>query len=268
MYYDADALPQLAGLFYRQSVEERNHAMIMVQYLLDADEKVVIPGVEAPQTEFRASRSRSRWRSTRRSASRISAPTSCGVARENGDFAGEQFMQWFIKEQIEEVAKMSTLLRVVERAGDDALRVEEFLAREGDGGDGGSDPGMPAAAGGASVASVQVARASASAPGAVDRSPSRSGGARTARAAASRATSTRSRPRARSCSTTRAGAARAPWDRAVPRLLGYARRIHETGESLEDCVRRELREEAGVEIEVGRLVLPSPTSTGTPARPR
>ena len=44
---------------------------------------------------------------------------------------------------------MSTLLRVVERAGDDALRVEEFLAREGDGGDGGSDPAMPAAAGGA-----------------------------------------------------------------------------------------------------------------------
>ena len=71
------------------------------------------------------------------------------VARESGDFAGEQFMQWFIKEQTEEVAKMSTLLRVVERAGDDALRVEEFLAREGDGGDGGSDPGMPAAAGGA-----------------------------------------------------------------------------------------------------------------------
>ena len=58
-------------------------------------------------------------------------------------------MSWFIKEQTEEVAKMSTLLRVVEHAGNDALRVEEFLAREGDGGDGGSDPGMPAAAGGA-----------------------------------------------------------------------------------------------------------------------
>jgi len=71
------------------------------------------------------------------------------VARESGDFAGEQFMGWFIKEQLEEVSKMSTLLRVVERAGDDALRVEEFLAREGDGGDGGAEVGMPAAAGGA-----------------------------------------------------------------------------------------------------------------------
>ena len=149
VHYDADALPQLAGLFYRQSVEERNHAMIMVQYLLDADEDVVDPrrrgaadgvlGLAEPVALALEQERR--------------GPDQCAdlvrVARENGDFAGEQFMQWFIKEQIEEVAKMSTLLRVVERAGDDALRVEEFLAREGDGGDGGSDPGMPTAAGGA-----------------------------------------------------------------------------------------------------------------------
>src|SRR4249920_1896455 len=51
-YYDAQTLPQLAAHFYRQAVEERNHAMMMVQYLLDADEEVVVPGVEAPQTQF------------------------------------------------------------------------------------------------------------------------------------------------------------------------------------------------------------------------
>ena len=41
-YYDAQTLPQLAAHFYRQAVEERNHAMMMVQYLLDADEEVVV----------------------------------------------------------------------------------------------------------------------------------------------------------------------------------------------------------------------------------
>ncbi len=51
-HYDAEALPQLAAHFYRQAVEERNHAMMLVQYLLDADEDVVIPGVAAPQTAF------------------------------------------------------------------------------------------------------------------------------------------------------------------------------------------------------------------------
>ena len=51
-WYDAETLPQLAAHFYRQAVEERNHAMMLVQYLLDAGEAVVIPGIEAPRTTF------------------------------------------------------------------------------------------------------------------------------------------------------------------------------------------------------------------------
>jgi bacterioferritin B len=57
-------------------------------------------------------------------------------------------MQWFIKEQVEEVSSMSDLLRVVERAKDNPLLAEEFLARESIG-DGGEDPTAPEAAGGA-----------------------------------------------------------------------------------------------------------------------
>src|SRR5262245_2462417 len=52
VYYDSETLPHLAAHFYRQAVEERNHAMMMVQYLLDASLPVTVPGVEAPQTEF------------------------------------------------------------------------------------------------------------------------------------------------------------------------------------------------------------------------
>src|SRR5439155_25063839 len=52
VHYDAETLPGLAAHFYRQAVEERNHAMMLVQYLLDSDEKVVVPGIPAPQTDF------------------------------------------------------------------------------------------------------------------------------------------------------------------------------------------------------------------------
>jgi ferritin len=45
VHYDALTLPQLAAHFYRQAVEERNHAMMLVQYLLDADATVRVPGV-------------------------------------------------------------------------------------------------------------------------------------------------------------------------------------------------------------------------------
>src|SRR4029453_14773817 len=50
VHYDAETLPRLAAFFYAQALEERNHAMMMVQYLMDAGVDPVIPGVEAPRT--------------------------------------------------------------------------------------------------------------------------------------------------------------------------------------------------------------------------
>jgi ferritin len=55
-------------------------------------------------------------------------------------------MQWFIKEQVEEVATMSDLLRVVERSRDDPMEVENFMAREHSTGEA-SDPTAPNPAG-------------------------------------------------------------------------------------------------------------------------
>ena len=52
VYYDALTMPQMAGFFYAQALEERGHAMMMVQYLIDSDAPVVIPGVEAPVVVF------------------------------------------------------------------------------------------------------------------------------------------------------------------------------------------------------------------------
>src|SRR3982750_3307537 len=52
VHYDAETLPRLAAFFYAQALEERNHAMMMVQYLLDSDAEVEIPGTSAPRSQF------------------------------------------------------------------------------------------------------------------------------------------------------------------------------------------------------------------------
>ena len=54
-------------------------------------------------------------------------------------------MQWFIKEQVEEIATMSDLLAVVTRNRDDIEDIEEYVAREQSRGD--ADPTAPRAAG-------------------------------------------------------------------------------------------------------------------------
>jgi len=130
VHYDGETLPQLAGFFYRQALEERDHAMMMVQYLLDADADVVIPGVAAPQNGFDdiVAPVALALDQERRVTDQINGLVAC--AREEGDFTSEQFMHWFVKEQVEEVATMSDLLRVVERSRDDPMEIENFIARE------------------------------------------------------------------------------------------------------------------------------------------
>ena len=147
IHYDAETLPRLAAFFYRQAVEERNHAMMMVQYLLDAGVDPVVPGVEAPQSRFDdivapVALALEQERRVSDQVSRLAA-----IAREAGDFASEQFMSWFIREQVEEVASMSDLLTVVRRSLQDPMRAEEYLAREAAALD--EPPGAPEAAGGA-----------------------------------------------------------------------------------------------------------------------
>jgi bacterioferritin B len=150
VYYDSETLPQLAAHFYRQAVEERNHAMMLVQFLLDADEPVRIPGVEAPQTEFKNAVDpvAIALEQEKRVTAQISALAA--LAREEGDLVGEQFLHWFLQEQREEVSSMSDLLKLVERASEsNLLLAEESLARTAVGDQGAVDPSAPPAAGGA-----------------------------------------------------------------------------------------------------------------------
>ena len=145
IYYDNLTMPQMAGLFYKQALEERDHAMMMVQYLLDADADVRIPGVDAPDTEFSdiVAPVQLALDQEKRVTDQISELTR--IAREEADFASDQFMQWFIKEQVEEVATMSDLLAVVTRSRDDWEAIEDWVAREETGEE--SDPTAPPVAG-------------------------------------------------------------------------------------------------------------------------
>lgn len=148
VWYDDQTLPLLAKHFYRQAVEERNHAMIIVQYLLDAQAPVTIPAVEAPRTDFRDPIEPVRLALQQEHQVTEQIKGLAGLARAAGDLVGEQFLAWFLKEQLEETSSMADLLRTVERAVQtNILLAEDYLARTqvGDAGHAGDTP--PAAGG-------------------------------------------------------------------------------------------------------------------------
>jgi bacterioferritin B len=148
VHYDAQTLPRLAAHFYRQALEERNHAMMIVQYLLDADLPARIPGVEAPTGSFddNIAPVELALQQEKRVTEQIADLVK--LAREEGELVGEQFLYWFLQEQREEVSSMSALLDVVRRSKDDIMDVEDYLARES-GGENPLEAGAPPSAGGA-----------------------------------------------------------------------------------------------------------------------
>ncbi len=131
-YFEADSLPELAEFFFRQSEEEREHAMRFVHYLLEVGGEVAVPAIPEPTTEIdsaaKAAGLALEWE--REVTGQIN--DLMNLAIDEKDHASQQFLRWFVDEQVEEVATMDELLSVIERAGDNLLLVEDYVVRRGD----------------------------------------------------------------------------------------------------------------------------------------
>jgi ferritin len=130
-HFDAEALPELSAHFHMQAEEEKQHALRFIQFVIDTGARVDIPAVPAPQGHFEVAEAAVKLslEQEQRVTTQINALLS--MAKAESDYTTDNFLQWFVKEQLEEVASMEQLLRVVQRAGEgNLLRVEEYLARE------------------------------------------------------------------------------------------------------------------------------------------
>jgi len=130
--FASEGLTELAKHFYRQAEEERDHAMRFVKYVVDAGGKVTIPAIPAPKNAFasaeEAVRNSLEWEVT--VTKYINGLVD--LAMQQNDHITQNFLQWFVTEQLEEVSSMETLLSIVRRAGESGLlTVEAILARRG-----------------------------------------------------------------------------------------------------------------------------------------
>jgi ferritin len=129
-YFEREALLELASFFYRQSEEEREHAMKFVHFLVEAGAKPLIPGVQAPKPDVGSAEAAVKlsldWEVevTRQ----INALMDLAIQKKDHQALG--VLDWFVSEQLEEVSTMETLLAVIRRAGPEhLLLMEDYLAR-------------------------------------------------------------------------------------------------------------------------------------------
>jgi len=131
-YFDSETLPQLAKFFYRQSEEERTHAMRFVKFINDVGGKVRIPDLPAPISDFASAEEAVGKALSWEEEVTHQIYDLVEIARTDRNYVGIRFLDWFVEEQLEEVTSMNDLLSVIRRAGQDRLLfVEEYLVRQG-----------------------------------------------------------------------------------------------------------------------------------------
>jgi bacterioferritin B len=130
-YFDLEALPRLAKLFHKQAGEEREHGLKFVKYVTEAGGKVVLPEIPAPKADFssveEALKLALKWEYD--TTDRINKLMSLAIDLK--DYLGQDFLRWFVTEQLEEVSTMDTLLRIAQRAGErNLIMLEAYLSHK------------------------------------------------------------------------------------------------------------------------------------------
>jgi len=130
-YFGSESLPELSKHFNQQAMEERMHAMKFVNYVLDAGGMPEIPAIPAPKSRFQSAEDAVKlsldWEIT--VTKQINELVD--LAGKENDHTSHTFLQWYVNEQLEEVSSMDMLLKMVKRAGNNLLFVEDYLARRG-----------------------------------------------------------------------------------------------------------------------------------------
>lgn len=132
-YFDGESLPELASFFFRQSDEERMHAMKILHYILEAGGKVEIPAIAAPPKQIDSAETAAQMALDWELEVTKQINNLMDIAIKENDHISQDFLRWFVAEQLEEVSTMDELLSVIRRAGENQLLlVEQFMVRRGD----------------------------------------------------------------------------------------------------------------------------------------
>lgn len=131
-YFDQQKLKLLSKLFFEQANEEKAHAEKLLRYVLDTQSPLQIPAIPAPTATFASAEAAVEAALNWETEVTRQITALMEIAVKNNDYLSQSFLQWFIDEQLEEIAKMDQLLSVVRRSGErNLLMVEAYLVHIG-----------------------------------------------------------------------------------------------------------------------------------------
>ncbi len=108
-----------ATFFYAQSDEERFHMLKLIHFVNERGGKALIPGINAPQNDFDGIKQVFGLLLEHEVAVTESINKLVEICLEEKDYTTQNFLQWYVAEQLEEEAQAKTILDRINLTGED-----------------------------------------------------------------------------------------------------------------------------------------------------
>jgi ferritin len=134
-YCEALNFKGFASWFRKQAEEEKGHAFRLYDYLVDRGGRVMLRGLDTPQAEFQSMQDcfQQTLDHERYVTNRINQIYEMAV--DEKDFATQEMLNWFVKEQVEEEAAATEILeriKMVEGRAGSLIYLDRHAGKRGE----------------------------------------------------------------------------------------------------------------------------------------
>lgn len=119
-FYKDEGLNGFSNWYNVQAQEEKDHAMLFIQYLQNNNEKVILESIDKPEEDFNSFDKPLRTGLAHEQFVTGLIHTIYDEAYKQKDFRTMQFLDWFVKEQGEEETNAEDLIKKYELFGSDS----------------------------------------------------------------------------------------------------------------------------------------------------
>lgn len=131
-YFKHMSLDGFANYFHVQALEERDHAMMFFNYIVETGGKVELRQIDKPKTDFASPLEVFKDSLDHEKSITRSIHSLVDAAQQEKDYTANTFLQWFITEQREEESNMDRVLnklKLVDGDGRGLLLLDAELAQ-------------------------------------------------------------------------------------------------------------------------------------------
>jgi ferritin len=129
IYFEQESMDNTAAFFYAQAEEENEHGMKLLRYVVETGGTAELLAIPAPVAKINSAEDA--FQTSLNWEMEVTGQINAlmDMAKQQNDYLAEDFLQWFVNEQLEEVTTMEKFLNLVRKMGDKNIYMLEQLIK-------------------------------------------------------------------------------------------------------------------------------------------